>query len=249
MMHVVYEAATGKDRAFRDAAESGDLAQVERLLATGQSVESMSKYGATALHKASGAGYLPMVQLLVSLGANVFKIHKGGATPLQEAASRGHTAVADYLRSQMQSNEKIKPHQNANKLGLIGKQLFRESMDRDSRSSGGVGGWFAVIRRLAKLGKAYASKDIGLVKYSIQKLSTAHAWFMDQINAMDLPAIILSCGDIGEINRRVRDRLTRALPAAEASNDGTVQVFLPGVEGAMTTYITSEAKRFSRLGE
>jgi hypothetical protein len=241
MLHVVYEAATGKDRAFRDAAGRGNLGLVTSLLVAGQSVESMSKYGATALHKAAGAGELPVVQLLVERGANVHKIHKGGKNPLQEAESRGFTEVVDYLRESMQPKE--------SQLALVGKEMFVEALaHHEHANTSGVGGWFAVIRRLAKLAKAYAAKDVGRVKYSIQKLMTAHAWFMEQINAMDLPSIVLSCGDISEINRRVRDRLTRALPAAGPSDDGTVQVFLPGVEGAMTTYTSPEAKPlFSRL--
>jgi hypothetical protein len=247
MMHVLYEAATGRDRTFRDAAGSGDLAQVESLLQGGQSVESMSKYGATALHKAAGAGHLPVVQLLVDRGATVDKIHKGGQTPFDEAESRGFAEVADYLKGLMTPKEGPRERQ----LAVVGKELFQEATGQDAMresSSASYSAWLAVLCRLVKVGRSYGAKDIGLVKYNIQKLTTDHDWFLDHINAMDLPALIMSCKNIDEVNRQVRNRLTRAMPAAAPSDDGTVQVFLPGSEGAMATYIASETSPlFSRF--
>jgi hypothetical protein len=246
MFHSVYEAATGKDRAFRDAAGAGDLALVTLLLEGGQCVDSMSKFGATALHKAAGGGHLEVVQLLVNSGASVKKIHKDGRNAVDEAELRDHTAVVTYLRAEKQKYDAC---DRVGVLALTGKELFQHAVEK--RENGtikpdgvrGVGAWFNVICRLAKVARAYKGKDIAKVKYNIQKLTLEHRWFMDHINAMDLPELILSCDSTDKVGSEVRNRLTRAMPAADPSDDGSVQVFLPGIEGAMTTYVVGEQHR------
>jgi ankyrin repeat protein len=61
-MDSLFEFATGSKRAFRDAAEKGDLETAKSLLAGGQDVDSAGDYGATALHKAAAAGQTEMVR-------------------------------------------------------------------------------------------------------------------------------------------------------------------------------------------
>eukprot|EP00935_MAST-01C_sp_MAST-1C-sp1_P001719 g1719.t1 len=101
MMGSLFEFATGEKRAFRDAAEEGDLEKVKQLWQGGQDVDSASDYGATALHKACARGQLPVVRFLLSHGANMAAVHKGGKTALQEAEVNGHTEVVAVLRSAM----------------------------------------------------------------------------------------------------------------------------------------------------
>jgi ankyrin repeat protein len=93
------EVVTGKKRAFRDAAESGDLALVQQLVQQGQHVDSKSDYGSTALHKAALGGHIHVVEFLLAHGADVNARHTGGLTPLEEAEGHRHEEAAALLRS------------------------------------------------------------------------------------------------------------------------------------------------------
>ncbi len=79
------------------AAEKGNIAKVERLIAKGANVNAKSKNGLTPLHGAARQGHLTIVELLIASGANVNAKDKVGATPLHEPADTGNKAVAELL--------------------------------------------------------------------------------------------------------------------------------------------------------
>jgi ankyrin repeat protein len=71
-----------KAQALRDAAKSGNLAQVETLLkdAAGFDINFQDKYGYTALHMAAMFGHTPIVQALLRAGASRAVKTKDGET-------------------------------------------------------------------------------------------------------------------------------------------------------------------------
>ena len=73
-----------------EAAESGDISEVENLLARGADVNATDKYGITALHWAAKAGKTEVVEALVIAGADVNATDNDGETVLQFAKKGGH---------------------------------------------------------------------------------------------------------------------------------------------------------------
>ena len=69
-----------------DAAQSGDLAQVRAVLATGVDVDSLTSYGETALHYAACQGHTACLKALLAAGASVHLVGKHGSTPLSLAS-------------------------------------------------------------------------------------------------------------------------------------------------------------------
>ena len=83
---------------MREAARSGDVAQVRALLDAGVPLEAEARHGQTALYFAADQGRLEVVRLLVERGANVNvrdRFFKGSALGL--ALGNGHLDVARYL--------------------------------------------------------------------------------------------------------------------------------------------------------
>ncbi len=76
----------------------GELAEVEKSLASGTDVNSADEEGYSALHAAAENGYLDVVKLLISKGADVG--HKTQYTALELAEMAGHSDVVDYLKKQ-----------------------------------------------------------------------------------------------------------------------------------------------------
>jgi hypothetical protein len=120
-MEHLFEFATGSKRAFRDAAENGDLEAAKSLMDQGQDVESASDYGATALHKAAAAGKLDMVRLLLERGADITAVHNGECSPLQEATRNGHHEVVAMLEkwSHEQSGSAKKQSQRVSNASMF----------------------------------------------------------------------------------------------------------------------------------
>ena len=75
-----------------DAAQSGDLAQVRAVLATGVDVDSLTSYGETALHYAACQGHTACLTALLAAGASVHLVGKHGSTPLSLASTNRDAA-------------------------------------------------------------------------------------------------------------------------------------------------------------
>ena len=89
------------EKAFLEAAQSGDLAVVKLFVEAGMSVHTASNSGWPVLHFAAGKGRLEVVRFLVEHGADV-KATGGWAeeTALHWAAFFGHLEVVRYLVGQ-----------------------------------------------------------------------------------------------------------------------------------------------------
>lgn len=79
------------------AAFAGNLAEVERLLASGADPSSKDGDAYTPLHEASQVGHAEIVQRLIAAGANVEAKDRWGCSPLHEAARFGQDAVCKVL--------------------------------------------------------------------------------------------------------------------------------------------------------
>lgn len=73
------------------AAQSGDVAQLQRLLETGADHAAADEAGETALMHAAHAGHLAAVQMLIAAGADVNAKAQQGWTALAKAAYNGET--------------------------------------------------------------------------------------------------------------------------------------------------------------
>lgn len=79
------------------AAENGEYAEVQRLLAQGVDVNYTDGTRETALSKASRRGHTGVVQLMLKGSADPKASDKYGSTPLHEAAQGGHPAIVKLL--------------------------------------------------------------------------------------------------------------------------------------------------------
>ena len=80
------------------AAQAGDIAAIEALLAGGANVNAKAEYyGATPLHDAAAHGSPSAVEALLAGGANVHAKNEGGATPLHVAAFPGSPSAIEAL--------------------------------------------------------------------------------------------------------------------------------------------------------
>jgi ankyrin repeat protein len=81
-----------------DAADKGDLAQVNKLLASGVNInEQSTKSGRTALMVAAEEGHIAIANLLIAKGANVNAQSKNGWTALMYAAINGYPDIVKLL--------------------------------------------------------------------------------------------------------------------------------------------------------
>lgn len=84
--------------ALLQATETGDVEQMETLLAQGADVNARNAHGWTPLHVAVAGGDSTVVALLLRHGADVHARSHIGTTPLDHAAMRGsRKAVTDLL--------------------------------------------------------------------------------------------------------------------------------------------------------
>src|SRR5437868_12054777 len=80
------------------AARTGDLKQVETLVAAGIPVNARDSLGGTALHDAAWAGEKSVVEYLIRAGADVNARHaEGGSTPLHYAVITNRPDVVEVL--------------------------------------------------------------------------------------------------------------------------------------------------------
>lgn len=90
----------GRDEQFLQAAKSGDVSTVTKLLDKGVDIEASvpRNHGtSTALHLASSAGNEKIVRLLLSQEADIHAKYEGGLTALHEAAVRDHKQIVELL--------------------------------------------------------------------------------------------------------------------------------------------------------
>ena len=84
---------------FIDAAEKGNLAEVENLLDKGADINTKGALGLTALMVASLEGHKEVVELLINKGADVnARDDFEGGTALLYASVMGHEDIAELLR-------------------------------------------------------------------------------------------------------------------------------------------------------
>jgi len=85
------------DQRLLEAAEKGETATVERLIAEGANTEATNKDGWTPLHYACCFGHTDTARLLLDKDANVDAKNKWGTTPLHCACYKGHTDTTRLL--------------------------------------------------------------------------------------------------------------------------------------------------------
>jgi hypothetical protein len=79
-----------------DAAESGDVADIERLIAAGADPNA-ADVESTPLQAAAANGHIAAIAALLAVGARVNGAGRSGSTPLLLAASCGHAAAVTAL--------------------------------------------------------------------------------------------------------------------------------------------------------
>jgi len=95
--HEASSAANSDSTAFMDAAMSGDMNTVTRLLDQGVDVNAKDAGGSTALMYASWRGYVEIVKRLLGKDANVNAQDSHGMTALGHASQEGHADIVKLL--------------------------------------------------------------------------------------------------------------------------------------------------------
>ncbi len=85
------------DQQLIEAARTGKLDEVKRLIEAGAAVNASNNDGETPLHEAAYRGHEAVARLLLEKGAAVNAATKDGVTPLHRAAAEGREAVARLL--------------------------------------------------------------------------------------------------------------------------------------------------------
>lgn len=107
-------------RAFTQAARSGDLATVTRLLDSGIDPDAQSSQpGATALMSAAEAGQRPVVEALLAAGARPDKRNSDGWTALLFASTSGHEDVVRTLLKAGADPEITSPNLGGGRTALM----------------------------------------------------------------------------------------------------------------------------------
>jgi len=89
--------SSSSSRTLHEAAESGDVVALRRLVASGADVNEPDLNGERPLHRAAGYGSVAAVRTLVELGAGKNVKDFRGATPLHYAAHKGQADAAKLL--------------------------------------------------------------------------------------------------------------------------------------------------------
>jgi hypothetical protein len=93
--HEMEEAAALQWAVYREASPEF----IKFLLKNGAEVDSVDKYGSSALHHAAVRGNIEIVKILIDHGANVNLRNKRDRTPLMFAESMGHQEVIALLKA------------------------------------------------------------------------------------------------------------------------------------------------------
>ncbi|MEP1205854.1 MAG: ankyrin repeat domain-containing protein [Rhizobiaceae bacterium] len=124
------------------AARSGDVAQVQQLLADGADVNETDRFG-TALHFAAIGNHIGVVEVLVAHGAEVNAKSKILGTPLHAAANRNQAHAAEKLvqlgaNADARNKDGYTPLQLAAKLGGadVARSLIKAGVDVNTVTSG-----------------------------------------------------------------------------------------------------------------
>jgi glutaminase len=80
------------------AASTGDMYEVQQLIARGVNVNAADYDGRTALHLAASEGHFRVVEYLLLKGANILAKDRWGNTPLEDAHRNSHQLVVDVIR-------------------------------------------------------------------------------------------------------------------------------------------------------
>lgn len=79
------------------AAENGDIAAVQKLIARDVLLDARDARGRTALLAATHANQIATARLLINAGADVNLADNEGNTPLQHARQRGYADIVNIL--------------------------------------------------------------------------------------------------------------------------------------------------------
>jgi ankyrin repeat protein len=82
---------------LHEAARTGDINEVERLIADGAKVNARDKLGARPLHLPAYRGHQAVAKLLIANGAKVNARDKQGRTPLYWAELGDHMDIVELL--------------------------------------------------------------------------------------------------------------------------------------------------------
>ncbi|KAL6763716.1 ankyrin repeat-containing domain protein [Haematococcus lacustris] len=85
--------------AWLDAAATGDISALQRLLEGGLDINISNKLGWTALHMAARKGHVDLIRWLASRGAALQPTDHGGRTPTHEAARGGQVEALKVLHA------------------------------------------------------------------------------------------------------------------------------------------------------
>jgi ankyrin repeat protein len=101
---------------LHSAAEKNDISKANKIILSNKTdINSITKYGQTALHCAARNGNLEMVKLLYQAGGDLDKTTAYSWTPLIEAAHYGQYDVAEWLVNQ-ECNVNIKTNKGVSAL-------------------------------------------------------------------------------------------------------------------------------------
>jgi uncharacterized protein (TIGR01370 family) len=113
--------------ALHRAAERGDQALAELLIAQGADVNGTNEAGVTALHRAAGSGYWQVAELLIAQGAEVNARDNIGLTPLHWMAGLNNQTIAGFSILHRVSNNAPYPVR-ARALGCLAQNSQRYSI-------------------------------------------------------------------------------------------------------------------------
>ena len=103
-------APSAAPRSLRQAAEAGDVAAIQRLVAAGHSPNKQNEDGDTVLILAARAGQAAAVNALIAAGADSDLTDRSGFTALMAAALQGHVDVAKALIKGGSIVDKVEPN-------------------------------------------------------------------------------------------------------------------------------------------
>lgn len=178
-------AADDRGDALRDAARTGDLAAVTRLLDAGVPVDAATRHGQTPLAFAAGAGRLEVVRLLVARGADVNALETffrqtpltaalggpGGALHREVALfllAKGATDASDALDAAVRTGdvELARAALATRRVGALDLAAARLSAAKDEKTPPGLAALLASARSEARTPTRVALAPDALKRYA-----------------------------------------------------------------------------------